>query len=119
MKLLMLASLAFISLSLMAQKSNNYPDGQYNLTLKLHKEKIDTVKLQLKNWQNQHFLTPGPQFKPGIHILPLDHMPCLVPDAAATVKMPNAWNNATQIPIAGRIPNPARPLNVIPPTKLP
>ncbi|MFL5740716.1 MAG: hypothetical protein ACJ75B_10900 [Flavisolibacter sp.] len=119
MKLTLLFCFGLISLTVLAQNSNNYPAGKYNLTLELFTEKSDTPKLQLKTWQLQQYVSQVPILTLGIHLLPLDHMPCLFPDPGATVRMPNAWKSDTQIPIAGRIPNPARPLNVNPPAKLP
>jgi hypothetical protein len=51
--------------------------------------------------------------KPGVHHLPQDNMPCLVPDPNATVAIPNAWRGETKVPYTGkppRIPNAAKPL---------
>lgn len=44
--------------------------------------------------------------------LPVDHMPCIVPDRELFSRMPNAAQ--VIIPLAGRgsIPNPAPPLNI-------
>jgi hypothetical protein len=44
--------------------------------------------------------------KPGVYNLPLDNMPCIVPDPHASVAMPNAFG-APQIPFRTRIPNAA------------
>jgi hypothetical protein len=63
--------------------------------------------------------------KPGVHRLPQDNMPCLVPDLNASVAMPNVWKGKTGVPFQGKppqIPNPskrsrlhpARPLLVLP-----
>lgn len=55
--------------------------------------------------------------KPGIHRLPQDNMPCLVPDPNAMVAIPNLWKGETKVPFKGgspRIPNPARPLRLSP-----
>lgn len=63
----------------------------------------------IKPW---YLVTPTP----GIHHLPQDNMPCLVPDLNTTVAIPNAWgeikvpfNSKTQ-----RIPNPAKPFRLSP-----
>jgi hypothetical protein len=45
----------------------------------------------------------------GIYQLPLDKMPCVVPDSGASVAIPNAWQGAVVIPFNSRIPNPALP----------
>ncbi|TCJ13323.1 hypothetical protein EPD60_13105 [Flaviaesturariibacter flavus] len=52
---------------------------------------------------------PGllPPSEPGVYNLPVDGMPCVVPDTAAVAKMPNAWPNP-KVPFTegNRIPNP-------------
>ena len=63
--------------------------------------------------------------KPGVHRLPQDNMPCIVPDLSASVAMPNAWKGEIKIPFQGsppQIPNPgkrsplspSRPLLILP-----
>jgi hypothetical protein len=55
--------------------------------------------------------------KPGIHRLPQDNMPCLVPDLNATVAIPNGWGDKTEVPFRGkspRLPNPAKPFKFAP-----
>jgi hypothetical protein len=55
--------------------------------------------------------------KPGIHRLPQDNMPCIVPDGNATVSIPNAWKGGTTIPFRGtapRIPNQSKRLKIAP-----
>jgi len=45
----------------------------------------------------------------NVALLPLDHMPCIVPDTNAIIPMPNAWSGIV-IPFHSpyhRIPNPA------------
>jgi hypothetical protein len=55
--------------------------------------------------------------KPGIHRLPQDNMPCIVPDPGASVAIPNVWAGKTKVPFRGnapRIPNPAKPFKLSP-----
>jgi hypothetical protein len=55
--------------------------------------------------------------KPGIHRLPQDNMPCIVPDMNATVAIPNTWRGEKKIPFRGaqpQIPNPAKPFRFSP-----
>ena len=55
--------------------------------------------------------------KPGLHRLPKDNMPCIVPDSDATVSIPNAWQGETTIPFRGRaprIPNQSKRLKIAP-----
>ncbi|HEV7333207.1 MAG TPA: hypothetical protein VGN63_19385 [Flavisolibacter sp.] len=55
--------------------------------------------------------------KPGIHRLPQDNMPCIVPDMNATVAIPNTWKGEKSVPFRGtqpRIPNRAKPFNFRP-----
>lgn len=55
--------------------------------------------------------------KPGMHRLPLDGMPCIVPDMNATVAIPNTWKGEKKIPFRGaqpRIPNNAKPYRFSP-----
>lgn len=42
---------------------------------------------------------------PGIHYLPQDNMPCLVPDTKDMAAIPNAWPHV-QLPFQSAIPNP-------------
>lgn len=55
--------------------------------------------------------------KPGIHRLPQDGMPCIVPDMNATVAIPNNWKGEKKVPFRGvqpRIPNNAKPFRLSP-----
>ncbi len=55
--------------------------------------------------------------KPGIHRLPQDNMPCIVPDRNATVAIPNTWKGEKKIPFRGtrpQMPNPAKPFPLSP-----
>ncbi|NTS43086.1 hypothetical protein HRG84_19530 [Flavisolibacter sp. BT320] len=55
--------------------------------------------------------------KPGIHRLPQDGMPCIVPDMNATVAIPNTWRGEKKVPFRGAqpsIPNPAKPSRLAP-----
>ncbi|HEY1022352.1 MAG TPA: hypothetical protein VGE06_08555 [Flavisolibacter sp.] len=55
--------------------------------------------------------------KPGIHRLPQDNMPCIVPDMNATVAIPNTWKGEKKIPFRGaqpQIPNPKKRFNFSP-----
>lgn len=44
----------------------------------------------------------------GIHYLPQDGMPCLVPDTKDIVAIPNAWPKM-EVPFMSQTPNPALP----------
>ena len=44
----------------------------------------------------------------GIHYLPQDGMPCIVPDTEDIVAIPNAWSKV-EVPFIYKIPNPALP----------
>lgn len=51
--------------------------------------------------------------KPGVHRLPQDNMPCIVPDTKNIAAMPNAWKGAVKVPYRSnppQIPNPALPI---------
>ncbi len=48
-----------------------------------------------------NFLINKRDLKPGIAVLPLDNMPCFVPDITLVSKMPNQQSNG----LAVRIPN--------------
>ena len=51
--------------------------------------------------------------KPGVYLLPQDNMPCIVPDGAKTVHMPNAWKAPLRVPYRSnqpKIPNLTKPL---------
>ena len=45
---------------------------------------------------------------PGIYRLPVDRMPCIVPDTRGERPIPNAWKTFS-VPFSGNIPNPAVP----------
>ena len=50
--------------------------------------------------------------KPGVYRLPQDNMPCIVPDSAKTVKIPNGWKGSLRVPYRSnppRIPNLSKP----------
>src|SRR5688572_6830968 len=36
--------------------------------------------------------------KPGVHRLPQDNMPCIVPDSTKTVRVPNVWKGSLRVP---------------------
>lgn len=55
--------------------------------------------------------------KPGVHRLPLDNMPCLVPDPNTSVAIINLWKGISSIPF--RSPTQAIPNPALPPTNLP
>jgi hypothetical protein len=49
--------------------------------------------------------------KPGVHRLPQDNMPCIVPDSTKTVRIPNTWKGSLRVPYRSKppqIPNPGR-----------
>ena len=55
--------------------------------------------------------------KPGIHRLPQDNMPCVVPDTRLSVAIPNLWAGKVEVPFKNkppRIPNPAKPFKLSP-----
>ena len=55
--------------------------------------------------------------KPGVHRLPQDNMPCIVPDMNATVAIPNTWKGEKKIPFRGaqpQMPNPGKPFRFAP-----
>jgi hypothetical protein len=55
--------------------------------------------------------------RPGIHRLPQDNMPCIVPDMNATVAIPNTWKGEKRLPFRGappQVPNPAKPFRLSP-----
>ena len=55
--------------------------------------------------------------RPGIHRLPQDGMPCIVPDMNATAGIPNTWRGEKKIPFRGaqpQLPNPAKPFRFSP-----
>lgn len=50
------------------------------------------------------------QLNLGVNRLPLDGMPCIVPDTKDIAAMPNAWKGKVAVPFTGnppRIPNPS------------
>jgi hypothetical protein len=47
--------------------------------------------------------------QPGVYHLPIDRMPCIVPDLHASVSIPNAWKGPVLVPFNSQIPNPALP----------
>jgi hypothetical protein len=59
--------------------------------------------------QLRMFPPVGNQVQRGVYQLPLDKMPCVVPDVRASIAIPNAWGGAVVIPFYSRIPNPALP----------
>ena len=97
-------------------------DAAYRKTLTVYSGKLAESDTTVIDPAKPYFLLHP---KPGIHRLPKDNMPCLVPDSEATVSIPNAWQGETTIPFRGmppRIPNqskrlkiaPSRPLLIIP-----
>jgi hypothetical protein len=46
---------------------------------------------------------------PGIYRLPIDRMPCIVPDTKELAVIPNAWKAPITLPYSATIPNPALP----------
>ncbi|HEU4472176.1 MAG TPA: hypothetical protein VFR58_13885 [Flavisolibacter sp.] len=64
---------------------------------------------------SQGFVNVTPKLAPGVHFLPQDGMPCLVPDVSGIAAIPNAWSVTTvqgkkaERPM-GAIPNPSVPL---------
>ena len=58
--------------------------------------------------------------RPGVHRLPLDNMPCLVPDPTASVAITNWWKGNIEVPFRSRtqpIPNLARPPLTLSPSR--
>lgn len=66
--------------------------------------------------------------KPGVHRLPQDNMPCIIPDLNASVAMPNAWKGAVKNPFQGSPPlmpdpsqrsplSPSKPILILPEQK--
>lgn len=49
-------------------------------------------------------LLPGYPATPGVHALPLDNMPCVVPDTKGIATLPNAFQKPL-IPFRSSIPN--------------
>lgn len=55
--------------------------------------------------------------KPGVHRLPQDNMPCIVPDPRLTVSINNLWAEKVEVPFTQkppRIPNPSKTLPFVP-----
>lgn len=48
----------------------------------------------------------------GVYQLPIDNMPCVVPDTKTITAMPNAWKGGITIPFSTRIPNPGKGQNL-------
>ncbi|MFL5810436.1 MAG: hypothetical protein ACJ749_13005 [Flavisolibacter sp.] len=95
MKLLILVALCFISSSIFAQYKN--PNA-----FRFRRIEGDTLTLKM-------FTQLATQVPAGIYQLPLDRMPCIVPDMHASVEMPNAWQGPVVKPFTGNIPNAAMP----------
>lgn len=75
------------------------------------KEKSDTLKRGLA----KPYALVHPH--PGVHALPQDNMPCIVPDMNTVIAIPNGWKGHTQVPFTGRppkMPNPSKPLIIRP-----
>jgi hypothetical protein len=84
-------------------------------------DKIDALKNLQRYSQGMALNDTAKQFfrpelfltnsKPGVHRLPQDKMPCLVPDMNASVAMPNLWKGEIKVPFQAnppQIPNPGR-----------
>ena len=55
--------------------------------------------------------------KPGIHRLPQDNMPCIVPNLTLTVPIKNLWAEKIELPFRGkppRLPNPSKSFKLAP-----
>ena len=61
------------------------------------------------NFHLKMFPLGANQRPPGIYRLPIDRMPCVVPDLRASVAIPNAWKGPVMIPFHSQIPNPSLP----------
>ncbi|MGV3527604.1 MAG: hypothetical protein ACO1OO_01825 [Flavisolibacter sp.] len=44
-----------------------------------------------------------------VRTLPVDNMPCIVPNTKDIAAMPNAWKGKVRVPFLSQIPNPAQP----------
>jgi hypothetical protein len=109
MKLLLIAASIFFGLGALAQSENsNLPKllkeyqlrKQFNSRVQFERPIYkDSIIKKLKDFYSM-------KQKPGVHYLPQDNMPCLVPDTNDIAAIPNAWPN-TRIPFQSNIPNPA------------
>ena len=95
------------------QKLKNVQVYQNALTTYLHKQNSRSDTIVILPGKPHYLVNP----KPGVHRLPQDNMPCIVPDPRATVAIPNLWKGEKKVPFKGwspRIPNPAKPLKLAP-----
>ena len=84
--------------------SPEYPLYHYDF-----KQKTITIPFDHNpyGFQNPFSLKSG---NGGVVYLPQDHMPCIVPFPATQALIPNLWR-MPEFPMAGKIPNPAQPLD--------
>ena len=118
-RLLPLFSCLFLSTILQAQTLKNdakKPNGdvvykeQVGQLAEWRKRMTDTVEIVKPK---AYLVSP----KPGIHRLPQDNMPCIVPDLNATVTIPNGWGSKPEVPFRSnppRMPNRAKPFQLSP-----
>lgn len=110
MKPLLLLTLCFSAVCVFAQnpevkKSLQLPQ-RFEVFINGEKKKLPT--------DSSVAVVPGKQLflfnaKPGTYSLPVDNMPCIVPNITGIAHMPNAFRGTVQVPYAGRIPNAAKP----------
>lgn len=108
MKLLLSAVGVFMATGLCAQEFQ--PDiNKLIAQSPLVKIKKDTAKPRLlpRTLDLNILGSKAIKLKPGVHALPQDGMPCIVPDTNDIAAMPNAAK-AISVPSANRIPNAAR-----------
>jgi len=89
----------------------NHPAVNHNAWRKLP---LDTTK----EFLNSELALKNPT--PGLHRLPLDNMPCIVPNPEESVAITNLWKGKTQVPFRSRtqpMPNPVRPLLQVRPSR--
>jgi hypothetical protein len=116
MKLLLLSALCFFSVLAFGQIPNNknpwtnqIPDSLKNFKANNRDALREQLQHDIQRKKLQNNLLANSQG--NVIILPLDNMPCIVPDTNSVAKMPNAWKG-TSIPYVPQyhpIPNPALP----------
>lgn len=108
MKQLLIIALIFSSYSVMAQNTPFH--YKYRMG-----EPVIVLSDSLKKWSvsSNKLRTPAP----GIYQLPIDRMPCIVPDTRSIAPIPNIWKSPMVIPYKGNIPNPALPKTFSPERK--
>lgn len=84
---------------------------------KTHRLPEDILEV-LKNYSSSHvplsfysrsrplFLNPQ---QPGVYALPLDRMPCIVPETKDLAVLPNIWKGKVGVPFNSQMPNSAQP----------